>query len=229
MARWKLTEKHYLNVPGTKWEHIQIDRRTGKQVRKTFNVPLFLDPEADDDCNYNDGFDKQIIVCHEGKGQDRDIVFVGDPTPGMLPIDDEAKAITSKFDWTPTQGLDDASKENSYTQKLLLGLVDQMSEAQSRATQSQSTIGIEKLLETMAAMMAQQTEILARLSTPPAAPNYGLPSHMEVEPEPIIDEEPPLEDVEPTAEEIEESARAAAAKDAASIAKATAHASRRRV
>ncbi len=230
MARWKLTEKHYLNVPGTKWEHQQIDRSTGRPIRKTFNVPLFLDPESEQDWNVREGYDGYISVCHEGKGNDRDIIFVGDPTPGMLPLDDEAKAITSQFSWTPTQGTDDQSKENSYTQKLLLGMIDQMSDAQARATQAQGTAGLEKALEMMATAMAQQTKLLeALVSGKTIHVTAGDPQIPLDLPDPIIDEEPPLEDAEPTPEEIAEAAEAAKARDAASIAKATRHASTRRV
>jgi hypothetical protein len=40
----------------------------------------------------------EVIVCHEGKGEDSDIVFIGDPTPDMLPVDDEAREITATFE-----------------------------------------------------------------------------------------------------------------------------------
>ena len=52
MARWKLTQKHYLMVPGTKWEYVENDRSTGRPIRKTYDVPLFLDPEDPSAWNY---------------------------------------------------------------------------------------------------------------------------------------------------------------------------------
>lgn len=207
MARWKLTEKHYLNVPGTRWEFQTVDRTTGRPQRKVFTVPLYLDPENADDCNYKDGYDSWIIVAYEASAEGRDIIFIGDPTPGMLPIDDEAKAISAKFKWTPTQGLDDESKENSYQSKLLLGLIDQMADMSVKASAAPMAPGMEQFLTMMTQMMQQQTEILAKLANPV----------VHVEPERIIDEEPPLPDAdEPTPEEIEQSARAFAAAEAAS-------------
>src|SRR6266850_3346700 len=201
MARWKLTEKHYLNVPGTRWEFQTVDRNTGRPQRKTYPVPLYLDPENSDDCNYKDGFESWIIVAHEGKGEGRDIIFIGDPTPGMLPMDDEAKAISARFSWTPTAGLDDESKENSYQNKLLLGLIDQMADMSIKASAAPMAAGMEQFLTMMTQMMQQQTEILAKMANPAV----------------IVDVEPPLPEAdEPTAEEIEQSAKAFAAAEASS-------------
>lgn len=204
MARWKLTEKHYLNVPGTKWEYHQVDRSTGRPIRKAFEVPLYLDPEDVTCCNRRDGYDEYIVVCHEGKGDPdgKDYVFKGDPTPGMLPLDDEAREITARFDWTPTAGTDEASQMNSFQQKLLLGLIDQMSDAQTKATQAQAIPGLEQFMTAMAQMMQQQTEVLAKLAHPVVAVQPELPLE-------VVDEEPTLpEPDEPSAEEIAASAEA---------------------
>lgn len=97
MARWKLTAGHYLNVPGTEWEHKETSRETGKQVRKVYKVPRLLDPKDPEDWNHRPypGEDGEIIVCHEGKGQSRDIIFEGLPTADMEPLDDEARAISA--------------------------------------------------------------------------------------------------------------------------------------
>lgn len=214
MARWKLTEKHYLNVPGTRWEFQTVDRNTGRPQRKYFNVPLYLDPENPDDCNYKDGFESWIIVAHEGSAEGRDIVFVGDPTPGMLPMDDEAREITAKFSWTPTAGLDDESKENSYQNKLLLGLIDKMAETQAKATEMPMAAGMEQFLVAMTKMMEQQGQILAALV------GKGLDGELAKQAkalgeQPSFDVEDPLPEPEPpTAEEIEQSAKAFAAAEA---------------
>lgn len=90
MARWKLTSAHYLNVPGTEWEYKEVSRETGRQVRKIYEVPLYLDPKDPGDHNYPD----EIIVTNGGTRQPRDIKFVGKPTPEMEPIDEEAIAQT---------------------------------------------------------------------------------------------------------------------------------------
>jgi hypothetical protein len=81
MARWRLRSPHYLNVPGTEWEYKETDQTTGKQGRKIFAVPAFLD--------------EGVVVCHEDKGQERDTIFLGPPTPEMEPLDAEAKAISA--------------------------------------------------------------------------------------------------------------------------------------
>ena len=110
MARWKLIEAHYLNVPGTTWEAKEVDRSTGRQVKKVFNVPLYLDPKDEADWNYRreqdpDLQDGGIIVCLAGKGRPRDIVFEGDPTPCMIPLDDEGRP-TWLFGQTVHEGCD---------------------------------------------------------------------------------------------------------------------------
>lgn len=95
MARWRLQSAHYLNVQGSdgvpvEWEYTEQSRLTGKQVRKRFQVPQFLDPKDPSDHNYPG----EIIVCWEDKGAPQDITFFGAPTPEMEPLDAEAEAIT---------------------------------------------------------------------------------------------------------------------------------------
>lgn len=208
MARWKLTEKHYLKVPGTRWEFQTVDRNTGRPMRKTFEVPLYLDPEDKDCWNnrgvgmYEDGF---ITVAHAGKGEAHDIIFVGNPTPGMLPIDDEAVAISAKFNWTPTQGLDQESQENSHQNRLLLGLIDQMAEAQTKAMQPKMPAGMEQLITVLTQMMSQQGQLIAALAAGRApAPEIDTQGEEQV----IDDLEPLPEAEEPTPEEIAASQRA---------------------
>lgn len=216
MARWKLTEPHYLNVPGTKWELTTTDRSTGRPARKVFAVPRYLHPEDPTEWNYRDNFgDGEIIVCHEGKGLPNDIIFLGDPTPGMLPLDEEAEAITKTFSakWTPTAGTDEQSQNDSFQAKLLNGLIDSMSTAQATAAQLPVAPGIEKLLEAMTAMMQQNQQMMQLL----AGKVTGA-----------VDQEPPLEDVEPTQQELFEASQAAAVAQAASADRATAHALRGR-
>lgn len=43
MARWRLTDKHDLNIPRTEWEYKEIGQ-TGKQKRIGRPVPTYLDP-----------------------------------------------------------------------------------------------------------------------------------------------------------------------------------------
>src|SRR5882672_11346527 len=221
MARWKLTEPHYLSVPSERWEHTTTDSRTGKPVRKMYRVPKHLDPRLEDDWNYrpeNNNMDGEIIVCWEGKGQPRDIIFEGNPTPGMLPIDDEAKEVSGQFNWTPTQGIDEDSQRQSFYARLGDTLIDQMTELKV-AREVASNPGLDKFMETMLAMMAQNQQILSALTGKIAVPDVGLEqkAHLHdserIPSSQIIDEEEPLEEIEPTQEEIAEAAKIAKVKE----------------
>ena len=228
--RWKLTEAHYLNVPGTKWEFTIQNRVTGKPQRKVFDVPLYLNPEADSDWNVREGFDGYIAVCHEGKGNPNDIVFIGDPTPGMFPLDDEARALTAKFAWKPTTGTDEEAKMASFGNQILNGLIDQMSDLQVKATQAQSVQGMDQLIAVMTQMMQQQGELIARLANPlvTASPELNQ-AGLRPEPEQAVDVEESLDEAEPTEEEIAEATKAAQQKEVASAEKALNRMSSRRI
>ena len=100
--RWRLTEKHYINVPtlpdGTdvEWEHRETNTQNGRAVRKLHAVPMFLDPESPADCNYPG----EVIVCRAVDGAHplrNDYIFLGDPTPGMEPLNDAAEAISASL------------------------------------------------------------------------------------------------------------------------------------
>jgi hypothetical protein len=107
MARWKLVAPHYLNVEGVKWEYQEISRTTGKPSRIQIPVPTYLDPRDPADFTHRWGqqtrpdvhsdVEGEIIVSRGPSVDPKDIVFVGDPTPDMVPIDDEAKEISATF------------------------------------------------------------------------------------------------------------------------------------
>ena len=177
MARWKLTEAHYIKVEGTTWEYNEIDRTTGRPKRTKFPVPMLLDPASADDLKQygqDDPFlgrdaDPVIIVIQseDYRKHSRDVSADFTPTPGMMPLDDEAKAITaelSKGAWVPTNGIDPESQNNSYTAKLLNGMIDRMTDMKTGVQQAPQVQGIEELLKTMSAVMAQQTEILGAIA-----------------------------------------------------------------
>ncbi len=222
MARWKLTEPHYLSVPTERWEHTTSDSRTGKPIRKMFRVPKHLDPRLEDDWNVRiNGMDGEIHVCYEGKDDprypDRAIVFEGNPTPGMLPLDVEAKEISDQFSWTPTQGIDEESQRHSFYAKLGDTLIDQMTELKVARETAPPGPNMDKFMETMLAMMAQNQQILAALAGKvQAVPEPVLAPVPEQMPEQIINAEEPLEEVEPTQEEIAEATAEAAAREALS-------------
>jgi hypothetical protein len=167
MARWKIAIPMYLNCIGdaaTVWEYKEVDRSTGRERRKTLPVPRLLNPEdpADwtwvDPASNRDNKNGEIIVCHEGKGKDRDIAFIGDPTPDMIPVDDEAKAISNGFadHWRYKP----ESAEISYSQSMLDKFMAEKAEAQPKPQQ----VEIAGLADLVAAITAQNQQVLAMLA-----------------------------------------------------------------
>lgn len=124
--RWRLMTSHYLNVPGTEWEHNETDKATGKAVRKLYAVPALLDPRNPNDCNR----DGDCVVTHEVEGARitrGDVIFLGDPTPDMEPMNDAAEAISNglkdkwahPIDTLPANGgMNDAEK--AFMEKMVL-------------------------------------------------------------------------------------------------------------
>ncbi len=237
MARWRLTEPHYLAVPTERWEHTTTDSRTGKLVRKMYKVPRYLDPRVEDDWNVKlNGMDGEIHVCWEGKGIPNDIVFEGNPTPGMLPLDAEAEEISGKFSWTPTQGIDEDSQRQSFYARLGDSLIEQMAELKVARELAPVTPSLDKFMETMLAMMGQNQQILAALAGKSVAlPDAGMEQKAHLYDEEripssqVIDEEEPLEDVEPTVDELNEAALIEEARQAISEKKAQNRMTSRRI
>lgn len=132
MARWRLTASHYLNVPGTEWEYTENSRTTGRPERKKFKVPMLLDvndPQAwTEFVTGGDGkpIEGYIIVSDGTNPEPRDVIFEGDPTPDMRPVDDAARAISDKFkdrwihpiDSLPGTGAFADSMINSFTAQI---------------------------------------------------------------------------------------------------------------
>lgn len=221
--RWQLTEPHYLNVPGTKWEQTIVDRNTGRPQRKSFTVPMHLHPESDVDWNRMDGFVGFITVCHEGGGHPdgKDIVFIGDPTPGMLPLDDEAKALSGKFSWTPTEGTDDISQSNSFANKMLNGLIKDMAELQAGVRGAPQAEGLGELIATMREMMQSQMQMFQMMMIKQSLPVQSREVSVPGDEKQVIDEELPIEDGDPpTEEEIAEAEEASRVLEAESAARA---------
>lgn len=239
MAIWKLTEPHYLNVPGTEWEQVTTDRITQRPVRKKFPVPLHLDPRIESDWNYDaecerparqGDMDGSIVVANKAHPKyPRAYIFVGDPTPGMLPLDDEAKEISGKFSWTPTREVDFGfgNEVASVQANVLNGLIKQLAEATVRGTPA-APAGFEKFMEAMAVMMQQQNQLLAAILGKQQEVEFK--AQAEAAGAVPADEAEPLENAEPpTEEELAQATKAAAAKDHASRLKAAAHMASRRV
>lgn len=129
MARWKLLNAHYINSPDSEWEYKENDRKTGRQRRYQIPVPRLVDPRDPSDWTnrwgQKDNEDGECIVCYAGKGEASDIVFTGDPTPDMMPVDDEASAIsatfTKRWEYKP-----DVATEGSFSQSLIDKFQSQM-------------------------------------------------------------------------------------------------------
>lgn len=170
MARWRLTAKHYLNVPGTTWRHEETSRETGERQETLFPVPKYLDPDDPKFCDRNG----DLIVCHEGKGQRGDTTFIGSPTPDMEPLDDEAEAITAplRARWEhPIEGL---PAQGDFSQSLFAMFQKQLDTASCNApTIPNISAGVdpkafEELQNQMAAVMAKNAELEAAISKPAA-------------------------------------------------------------
>lgn len=179
MARWRLTQPHYLNVPGTVYEHKETSTY-GKQVRKTYAVGLYLDPNAPDDCNYNfdgesrspsqNGAGEIIVAWATGTEKPRDIIFVGPPTIDMVPLDDEAKAASKEMEaqWGRAY-ISDADDEGGYSSKLVQELSETLNAFNATArptTPAEDTGRISALEAQIAQMLAINTALIAKLEAP---------------------------------------------------------------
>lgn len=166
MARWRLAAAHYLMTGDTKWEYSEVDRTTGRPKRVQFDVPRMLNPEDPSDWNYvysKDGFGKpdtgEIIVA-QGEHEPRDIVFLGDPTPDMVPLDDAAQAITDKHKSRWKHPIESLS--GTYADEMMKDLSVQMEQARAQ-TATVQVDGMTEILTAMTAMMKQNQEMMAAL------------------------------------------------------------------
>ncbi len=190
MARWRLTQKHYLNVPGTEFEYRETTHY-GKQVRKNFPVPLYLDPENPGDCNYNaDGESRgmgnqntpgEIIVAWaDGAERPRDIIFVGDPTIDMVPLDDAAKEVSASMSakWGRAF-IGDDEDEGGYTNRLLTELTETLNSfnATAKPSAAVSEEGSSRLsaLEGQVKQMFEMNMALLAKLDPPGGQNGKTP------------------------------------------------------
>jgi hypothetical protein len=159
MARWRLREPHYLKtVPPTEWEQVETNLITGKQARKRYEVPVYLDPNQPADWTHREL--ATVIVCWPGKGQPRDIVFEGDPTPNMIPEDEEAEEISASFEekWKhPIEGLE---AQGGFGEALLRDLTAQIAAA---VRSGGAPVKRDDEIEELKKMVAQLMEANAKL------------------------------------------------------------------
>lgn len=173
MARWRLTAKHYLNATqdgeASQWVREETNRDTGRTKRQSFNVPLYLDP--DDPTMQTPRGSGEIIVAWAGKGYRHDIVFVGQPTAEMEPLDDEAEAITEaeRHNWIhPIESLPGQGFEQNLLAMLRKQLEDAMNYRPIATTQPIVVQGVDieefrKMQEQLAELMAQNLELQAKV------------------------------------------------------------------
>jgi len=161
MARWKLACAHYLNVGSdSEWEYVESSGgKKGKQNRKRFIVPRFVDPRDPSDWTRSWGRDAdadgEVVVCYEGKGDSTDIVFQGDPTPDMIPVDDEARAISTSFEERWRYKPEGA--ELGYSQSLIDEFQKEMAESTARPVEIP---GLQDLAAAVAQMAQQNAELI---------------------------------------------------------------------
>src|SRR5262245_6578320 len=179
MARWRLTQPHYLQVPGTEWEYKETDRETNRQARKVFEVPLYLDPRDAADWNYRS--EEAIIVSNKfDPAFRRDFVFTGPPTPDMEPLDDEAKKITQGYIDSGAWVHPIDSLNMNYSQSvlsdferqiagLLAGAVQKAGPPQNLSVGGVSQESFDRLQEQVAKLMEQNSRLQEQLTEKPKA------------------------------------------------------------
>ncbi|MBU6430690.1 MAG: hypothetical protein KGR26_16850 [Cyanobacteria bacterium REEB65] len=173
MARWKLMTSHYLNtVRPAIWRYREV---SGGEARESeYIVPRMLDIN-DPKCwtnraevglpvnrggNMSDA-EGEVIVCQPGKGLPGDIEFIGDPTPDMLPQDEEATEISAGFQALWAYKPDGV--EIPYSQSI----VDRHGEAERPATvQIDGMSELVQALEAQSRMMSAIVENLSPATTP---------------------------------------------------------------
>ena len=168
MARWKLMTSHYLRtaIP-TQWEYQETDRKTGRPKRTRFDVPALLDPN-DPGCWTNkwgnkDNEEGEVIVCQPGKGNEGDIEFLGDPTPDMQPVDNEAREISASFEdlWRYKPDGAEVSHSQSLVDQFQMDMVDKMNKPVEIP-------GLQELAASVAQIAAVNSALLEKLAAPKA-------------------------------------------------------------
>ena len=166
MARWKILVAHYLmTADPAEWEYAETNRTTGRPMRKKFTIPRYVDPRDPADWtnrwgNNKDNEEGECIVCLPGKGQEKDIEFLGDPTPDMIPLDEEAKSLSASFEarWRYKP----ATSEGNYSQALVDNFQAEMSKFEAVATKPVQVEGITELVAAMHEQSKLTSELLKR-------------------------------------------------------------------
>lgn len=192
MARWRVTAKHYLLAKqfgeDTTWVREETNRDTGRAFRRTFAVPLYIDPEDPLCINRNLGF---CVVATEGSEMPGDITLLSPCTPDMEPLDDDAKRITAEESkkWKDPINSLPISIGDDFGNQLLAMLTAQfnnVSNAPSVSLKGASTNELDELKKILAAQQEQIAKLIAGGTTigseeplvdiNPDAPQMPLPT-----------------------------------------------------
>lgn len=167
MARWRVTAKHYLLAKqfgeDTTWVREETNRDTGRAFRRTFAVPLYIDPEDPLCINRNLGF---CVVATEGSEMSGDITLLSPCTPDMEPLDDDAKRITAEESkkWKDPINSLPISIGDDFGNQLLAMLTAQfnnVSNAPSVSLKGASTNELDELKRMLAAQQEQIAKLIA--------------------------------------------------------------------
>lgn len=189
MARWRVLTPHYILAEQfgepTEWVREETNRDTGRAFRKTYKVPLYIDP--------NEAFYARVpsgmcVVALPGSERPGDIVFHGEPTPDMEPLDDEAAAISERQRhlWkSPIDNLPINIGEDFnalLTQTLEKSLSEAMRNATAPPQQAQAVAPSSEVAELRKLVEQLQQQIVGQANAAP-----------------VVDKEPPLENIDPDA------------------------------
>lgn len=163
MAIWKLLQPHYLNVEQfdefepVEYMYQEQDRESGRMRRKTWAVPMYLPAET--------------FVSDQANPHNY-IVFKGDPTPDMLPVDAEARKVSAQFEGKWKHAIESLPANGDFSASLIRGFEKQIDALiQSKGDQPvQNTSGKGVDPTEFAAMQKQIEELTKALAAKDGVP-----------------------------------------------------------
>jgi hypothetical protein len=187
MARWRLIEPHYLKVKGVTWEYQEVDRTSGRQTRKSFPVPQHFHPDTEADWTEVNGRGMGWIVVTDGhNSKPSDIVFEGEPTPGMECLDDEARKISDKYrvKWKEIDR-PYAEEEGGYASRMMDRFIEEQGKVNLALAESRDIPGMGDFMRTMTDVMKQNQQIMMTLAEKSIAAELKI--------KPVVDDLEPLD------------------------------------
>jgi hypothetical protein len=171
MARFRLLQPHYLNVPDNFWEQKETDEY-GQQRRHLYPVPRLLDPKEADPRRFPNGI---IVTTKAAKEFPGDIEFSGPPSPEMEPLDAEAEALVEEYrhlwkhpiDTLPAQG---GMSMNEQLEEFF----GRQAQAVAKQAPAQAPASDDRLAS-LEAQIAELKELLADKAAPKSSLKIGAP------------------------------------------------------